>query len=273
MCRLALVLLSIVSVAQVARADEPKSAEKQPDAAEVRAVFEAALDVFGGAVGGNQFEQQFLPQFRRILTNELRFIRTVCKPTAAEQKTIQAAGDAALKSTLKKFGDMQRKAQQGRVQQQSAWPDPRQLIADALAESVRKTLSAEQAERYQSELEKRAAARKHAALANLVAKLDRDLILTSEQRDKLTAALESNWNDAWGGQLEVFLYGDDFLPVLPDKLVLPLLTEKQTNIWKATRKHQNTIGGWAGFGIGFFGDVDIEVEVVPADAPAQEPPP
>ena len=266
-------LLCIACLFRLASADEPPT-EKQPDAAEVRAVLEAAIDVFGGAVVGNQFEQQFLPQFRRILATELRFVRTVCQTTPEQQKSIQAAGEAVLKSTVKKFGALQQKAGMGQVQQE--WPDPRKLISDAIAESVKKTLAAEQVERYEAELAKRVAARKRAALVNLVAKVDRELILTAEQRDQLSKALEADWKDAWAGQLEVFLYGEDFLPVVPDAVLLPVLTDKQKAIWKATPRTQHMIGGWAGFGMGFFGDIGIDVDVpvdaVPADAPAEATP-
>ncbi len=205
--------------------------------------------------------QQFMPQFRQMLSTELHFVRTVCEPTPEQYKTIKAAGDTSLKLAIKKFAEVQKKMQQGgmRPGQQQEYPDPRKLIAEGLVQSVKHTLPADQANRYDVELEKRAAARKRVAVINLVAKLDKDLVLTAEQRSKLTDSLDSNWKGAWGQQLEVFMYGDQFLPVLPDEQVLPILNEKQKEIWKGTAKNQNTVwGGW--FGFGFVQGVEIEEE-------------
>jgi hypothetical protein len=139
--------------------------------------------------------------------------------------------------------------QQGiRPGQEPQWPDPRKIISDELLKSVKTSLSPDQAKRYEAELEKRSAARKRAALLNLVAKLDKDLVLSADQRGKLSEALTANWKDEWGQQIEVFMYGDTYMPVLPDAQVLSVLTDKQKQIWKAIPKQQNQIWGWAGFG-------------------------
>ena len=232
----------------------------------------AVVDKVVGAVAPDPpdpFEQQFTPQFRQLLNTEVHFVRTVCQPTREQYETIKSAGDVSLKGTVKKFAGLQRKMNEGiRAGQQPQWPDPRRLIADDLARSVQQTLSAEQAKRYQVELEKRAAARKRVALINLVVKLDKDLVLSAEQRNQLTERLNANWMDVWGQQLEVFLYGDQFLPVLPDDQVLPILNERQKEIWKGTPKSQNTIGGW--FGFGFVQAVDIDEELLKDVTPVDE---
>lgn len=219
------------------------------------------VQVEGGEVGADPLEQQFLQQFRQLSKTELNFVRVVCRPNAEQDKKIKAASDAALKVAVKKFAEIQKKMQQGiRAGEEPQWPDPRKLMSDVLLKSVRTTLSAEQAKRYEAELEKRAAARKRAALLNLVAKLDKDLVLTAEQREKLTDALSSNWKDSWCQQLETFMYGDAYFPAVPDAHVLPVLTEKQKQIWNGIPKQHNMIWGWAGFG--FVQAVDIPEEVI-----------
>lgn len=280
MKQLLTLLIGIALAPRVGLADEPKAAaadakadsapaaKGRPVAEVFNAIGEAIKEQLAPAVEADadpQFVQQFTTQFRQLLTTELHFVRTVCEPTPEQYKTIKAAGDVSLKATVKKFADVQKKMQQGGFQPggQPEWPDPRKLIADGLARSVQQTLSVDQAKRYQVELEKRAAARKRVALINLVVKIDRDLVLSAEQRNQLTERLNSNWKDVWGQQLEVFLYGDQYLPVLPDDQVLPILSEKQKEIWQGTPKNQNTIGGWAGFG--FIQPVEIEEEL-PADA-------
>ena len=213
------------------------------------------------AVGGDPLEQQFLQQFRQLAKAELNFVRAVCQPNAEQLKKIKAASDVGLKTTVKKFAEVQKKMQQGiRPGQEPQWPDPRKLMSDALLKSAKETLSDDQVKRYEAELEKRSAARKRAALLNLVAKLDKDLVLTADQRGKLSEALTSNWKEGWGQQLETFMYGDTYMPALPDAQVLPVLTEKQKQIWNSLPKQHNQIWGWAGFG--FVQVMDVEEALV-----------
>lgn len=214
-----------------------------------------------GEAGGDPLEQQFLQQFRQLSKTELNFVRAVCQPNAEQSKKLKAASDAGLKTAVKKFAAIQKQMQQGmRAGEQPQWPDPRHLMAEVLLKTVKESISADQAKRYEEELEKRSAARKRAALLNLVAKLDKDLVLTADQRDKLSDALNSNWKDDWGRQLEVFMYGDAYMPALPDAQVLPALTDKQKAIWSAIPKQHNQIWGWAGFG--FVQAVDIGEEAI-----------
>jgi hypothetical protein len=250
-----------------ASADEPdvnvakpaaKAVEAKPvDAKQVLDVFEAlgnlvddvAAVAAGAPILADPLEQQFAPQIQQVMTSELLFIQKVCQPTAKQYESLKLVGDRASKITLKKLAQVQKKMQQGiQPGQQIDWPDPRSVIAEMLSKEVAATMSAEQAERYQRELTKRAEARKRVALLNLISKIDRDLLLTTEQRTKLSESLATNWQNAWGQQLEVFVYGDQFTPVLPDDQVLPHLNDKQKTIWKAAPKNQNQIWGFIGFG-------------------------
>ncbi|MBI5759545.1 MAG: hypothetical protein HZA46_13585, partial [Planctomycetales bacterium] len=196
------------------------------------------------------------------------FVNSVCQPTPQQYEPIKAAGEVSMKLTLKKFAEVQRKMQQGfQAGQRPQYPDPRKLISEALALAVKQTLSVEQSRRYEVELERRAAARRRVAVINLVAKLDKELVLTADQRTKVTETLNTNWSDAWGQQLEVFLYGDQYLPIPPDAQVLPILNDKQKEVWKGIPRNQNMIWGWVGFG--FVQAMDIE-EAVPANADKAE---
>lgn len=262
-----------------AKPDEPK-AEAAPEEQAKQAVqaveaLGAVLNVFAGAVGGeivglDPLEQQFLQQFRQLGTTEVNFVRAVCRPNAEQSKKIKAASEVAVRSATKKFAEIQKKMQQGmRVGEQPEWPDPRKLMADVLLKTVKESFTEEQAKLYEVELAKRAAARKRVVLMNLVARLDRELVLTKDQRDKLIDAVNANWNSSWEQQLEVFLYGDSYMPALPDAQVVPILTDKQKQIWTATPKQQNQIWGWAGFG--FVQAVAVEEVVVEAADPADVP--
>ena len=84
---------------------------------------------------------------------------------------------------------------------QRAANDPRRLIEEGLVQALKSQLPAEQAARYQEELTKRAASRKRLALRNLVARLDHDLVLSPDQRDKISESLAAHWDDSWGQSL------------------------------------------------------------------------
>ena len=288
---LALLLCVAFPLSGIGLADEQPVAEVKKEAPKAEAApaveakqvldvleaFGVVAEVFAGAVageviGGDPLEQQFLQQFRQLSKTELSFVRAVCQPNAEQSKKIKAASEAALKTAVKKFTEIQKKMQQGvRAGEQPEWPDPRKLMSDALLKSVKESMSAEQAKRYEVELEKRAAARKRAALLNFVAKLDKDLVLTADQRGKLTEALDKNWKDSWCQQLEVFMYGDSYFPALPDAQVIPVLTDKQKQIWNGIPKQQNQIWGWAGGG--FVQAVELEAEdaVIVKEAKPDEP--
>ncbi len=240
-----------------APADEAVGVEEAGVADVLLDVAVAARD----AVAGDPLEQQFVQQLRPLAKTELNFVLAICQPNAEQSKKLQAASDAAMKTAVKKFAEIQKKMQQGlRAGQEPQWPDPRKLMSDVLLKSVKETMTEDAAKRYEAELAKRAAARKRAALLNLVARVDKDLVLTADQRGRLSEKLETNWQDSWCQQLETFMYGDTYFPALPDAQVLPLLTEKQKQIWNGIPKQQNMIWGWAGFG--FVQAVDFGEEAV-----------
>jgi hypothetical protein len=191
-------------------------------------------------------------QFQPILTTQLQFIRRIAQPTPEQYQSIKAAGQAALQATVNEYVNIQIKARETRdhyeSRRRSEWPDVRKLISDALAEAVQKSLSAEQLKRFQIELRQRAANRKRVTILMVVAKIDKDLSLSAEQRDKLTAVINSNWQEKWDRPLELMEHGEYYFPLLPDERVLPLLSDAQKQIWNRRNKTRHSIGGWTGFG-------------------------
>jgi hypothetical protein len=205
-----------------------------------------------------QFEQQFGPQFRQLYRTELHFMRLVCQPTKQQYEKISGEGEAALKATIRTFAFNVRKPAEP--------SDPRTPIAEALVQSVRTTLSPEQAARYQRELDQRAAARKRAALLSLVAKVDKVLILTAEQRVKLSEILENNWNDAWN-QTQLLMVGYQYFPAMPDSKIFPILRDIQEDVWRGIPKGNVRFG----FNLGNVQGIEIEDEVWDDDRPVQNP--
>jgi len=197
-----------------------------------------------------QVNQQFGPQFRQLYRTELHFMRSVCQPTKQQYEKIAAESEATLKEAITKFSVMMRG---GRVGDQS---DPRAPVADMIAKLVRANLSPEQAELYQKELDQRAAARRQVVVLYLVARLDRLLILTPEQRDQLRQILENNWDNSWN-QLQMLQYSGPNFPALPNAKIVPLLTEAQKTVWLGTPKANIRFG----FDLGLLQGIEIEDEV------------
>src|SRR5262249_30238374 len=171
------------------------------------------------------------------------------QPTKEQYDKIAADGEAALKATIKKFAGNMRGGIVGIAANES---DPREPIVEALAKSVRATLAPEQAARYQKELDQRASARKRVILLNLVAKVDKVLVLTPEQRDKLVKILENKWPESWNQtqMLQVLTWGgSEYFPQrMPDAEILPILTENQKTVWRGIPKVDVRFG----FDIGFL---------------------
>jgi hypothetical protein len=83
---------------------------------------------------------------------------------------------------------------------------------------------------------------------NLIVRLDRDLVLTSQQRSKLADALLANWKDSWGQSLDMLQdLNNNVFPNIPDQVVAPVLTDLQKEVWRRIPK--NT-GGFYGFSMG-----------------------
>ncbi len=217
--------------------------------------------VQGMAVNGNNLDpliQQFTQQFRPVLRTELHFLKTVCAPTKEQKQKIALEGDKALKAAVKKYAQNQQQMMNGqwRGGQQ---PDPRKLIQQGLLAAVKANLTPEQSQSYLAEIDRRNQDLKSVSVRNLVARIDQDLVLTADQREQLAAALHKDWKDAWGGSLEMFMYGNEYLPVLPDKLIAPILTPVQKKVWSGAQKTQ--VNAFFG-GMGFLGGVEMDADPV-----------
>jgi hypothetical protein len=189
--------------------------------------------------------RQFTQQFRPAMRAEYYFIRTVCAPTAEQRKLIARDGEKALREASKAYAEVQGRPVQFR-NGRASYPDPRRLIEEGMAKAVKPILTPEQAARYQAEIEKRTADRREAVIRTLVAKLDQDLLLNPQQREKIAAAMAEHWDDGWCQSLETLLYGDQFFPRLPDEVVVPHLDPKQRDIWHGQRSNQSFFFGFVG---------------------------
>ncbi len=95
---------------------------------------------------------------------------------------------------------------------------------------------------YKSEVDKRDASRKRAALNFLLSALHRDLFLSKKQQEKLRESLSSHWDEAWYLPVEYVLYGNQFYPTDLEQYLLPVLDENQMRIWQTFQKVQGMWG-------------------------------
>jgi hypothetical protein len=213
-----------------------------------------------------QFEQQFGRQFQHLYRTELHLLRVVCKLTKPQYQKVAADGEPALKATKQKFLDYWRGQQQGRWDRSgSGQADPRETLSAELEKALQKTLTPEQAAAYKKERDLRTAAQKRAVVKTLIAMMDRPLVLSAEQRDKIHEVLEKNWNDSW--YTYVVRFGGNYYPAMPDAKILPILNDNQKTIWNGIQK-ANVFYGFHGLGIRDLGEFeetwDDEVPARPA---------
>ncbi len=192
---------------------------------------------------------QYVRQFRPMFRAEYYFIRNTCGLNTDQRKQLARLGETAVKAAARQFVEAQQKMMRGGRRSGTDYPDPRKLVEQELTRVMSSLLSHDQESRYKAELEKRAASRKQVVIDNLVAKLDGDLVLTSDQRTRLVEALSANWKDAWGQSLEMLMNIDSFFPSIPDQVVTPILTDNQREVWRRIPRNQNVFWGFSFGGV------------------------
>jgi hypothetical protein len=190
--------------------------------------------------------QQYEQQGRPVSRGELFFARKVCGVSRDQLKAMVKETDSTLKEVAKTIVEGQQNVGARTVArgQSVQTPDAATLLRQRLAAAFKKHLSPEQQARYDEEVEKRTAGRKRAGVNYLVDALDRELLLSASQRDKIASSLRANWDDSWFMYIEYITYGNQFFPQAIDRFVAPVLDATQKKAWQTTQKVQ----GFWGFG-------------------------
>lgn len=204
------------------------------------------IEVLAGALGEpvdpnvQALEKQYLPQFKPVLNRELAFLRRVCEPNEEQLRQVAATAQDRLAVAVRRYATAQNQFRQGRARNAStAMPEPRVLIQQELAAIVEQKLRPEQASHYAEECSQGAEFRKRAVVLNLVARFDKDLALSPDQRQKLIESLTANYQENWGRWLSLVAHNIQVSPQIPENLVLPLLNEKQKTIWRQSPQSDN----------------------------------
>ena len=230
--------------AKAEAAQKPKAPAAAIEVEALAAPFVKALEekLDLNAVANDPQMQQFIPhftqQFRPILLAELNFIRQTCDLIPAQRPKIKAAGEEALAEAVKAMAQ-----QQVRQNGNTVPRDGRRTIRDALEKVLKETLTPEQMEKYTAEATRRTALRKRAAILNVVARLDTSMCLTKDQRQKITESISSSWQEKWEQWLMMSVYGDQYVPIVPDNLLVAHLNEDQKAVWNGLQKVDFTFWG------------------------------
>ena len=181
--------------------------------------------------------QQYMQQYRAVLTSELAFVRQICHQLPLKDRiAIRAKGEASLREAARLTADQQVRNQRPvaglRVRAASTeLMSPRTVIRQGLSEALKQVLSQADWEVFSFEAEQRLLARKNAAITDAVARFDAALHFTVEQREKVTAGINSNWQDKWEEWLMIYMYSDQYYPMVPDQMILTHLSAEQRAIW------------------------------------------
>ncbi len=234
-----------------ARKDEVRKEAVKPD-----------VRVFGRVAAQNLEPQiqRFVVQLRPMTRAEIHLVLTACSPSPEQKAAIMAEEETILKDVAKAIAQ----AQMGIRRADTPQPDPRRLIPEAMSKFVNERLSPEQAARYRAESDAKAEFSRKVALANIVANIDEELMLSPDQRTRLTQAIDSNWKPAWYGSNQAYLNGNQMVPNIPDAVIVPILEPIQKRAWDKKQKTQTTY--WGNFLM--MGNFAIEE---PADPPAVGP--
>jgi hypothetical protein len=269
------VLNAAITFAQVPKAPDParpdvvvpapveKAAGVRP-AAPVFVPAKEFLDLSRLRLAGDELDpliQQFSARLGGVLRAELRVVRAVCRPTKEQQEAIARDATNSFRELAQKQAFEQKERSQGRPRPPS---DPRTTIRDSLTRAVKAHLSPEQAARYQAELDDRIANDKQVVVRTLVARIDQEVSLSTDQREKLCASLTSNWNSNWFKHLDLLLYGGRILPQIPDQYVVPILDPRQKKIWTSAQKAEIDTGQFGLGGLVMTRD-DLAEEEEPAE--------
>jgi len=211
--------------------------------------------VVGGVIDPNirNLEAQFRPQFEQMFYVELAFLRRTCSIDAKAFAEVAKAAKAHLHVAVREYAIAQNAMMRGGIgiRRVSDTIDPHSQMERLLAPLVESKLGPEQAQRYRQACDNRAASRKRAIVLNIIATMDDRLVLTSEQRDKLIQSLSSDYQHDWEQWMQMIAFnGAQYLPDIPDRPVVSLLSDRQRTVWRQMPKVRF---GFVGLRIGVRG--------------------
>ena len=232
-----------------ARAAAQAEAQRQAQAAKAKAAADA-INVEAVAGPLNPVEQQYFDRLKPLLAVELALAQRVCNLDAPQRKQLEDAGEDCAKKTAQQLTSPQQQViifrggggfggpgmGGGRLivnGQPGASPkSARQLLDENIAEVIKARFPEGASASYSKELSSRAAQRREMIVENIVAMLDKKLVLTADQRDAIGKSLIANLPDNQMPQLQILNSDGDAIPIIPENCLLPHLRESQRAVWQ-----------------------------------------
>jgi hypothetical protein len=231
-----------------AKAIRQREVDEQADVAKIQAIRKAKL-----IASRDRMIQRFTQQGRPIVRGELLLVGTICELNYEQLRPISRETDQALAAFVLDMSEPRNGVQpQGA---KSNYFDAARQLQERVSTVIKKHLKPDQWSLYKSEIDKRDAHRKQAAVSFLLDELNRELFLTSKQHERLRESLSSHWDDRWYLSLEYVLYGNSFYPMDLEQYVVPVLNTNQQKVWAGLQKVES-YRGFANMTVGANGDND-----------------
>jgi hypothetical protein len=181
----------------------------------------------------------YTQQGRAIVRAELLLVRSRCQLSNEQLRPISRETEQTLAEFVQEIVDQNTGL---RPRGRSSSADATKQLQERVAIVIKRHLSSEQWALYKSEVDKRDASRKQAALNFLLDVMQRDLFLSKKQQEKLRESLSSHWDETWYLPVEYVLYGNQMYPTDMGQYLLPVLNEGQMRIWQRFQKVQGMWG-------------------------------
>lgn len=198
--------------------------------------------------------QQYRPIYMSKLSGHLYALREVCNPTREQQEQLLESSQAALEKAVREYAKQMAAGKINRgivvingMAQMQGQSEPWDAVRNELDKAIAEHLTEDQLALYKQDARDRREFRRQAAATNLVSAIDKQLSLTEEQRDAVHASLLKSWQESWEVAVRGLLQSPQYLPQLPDKLIVPHLNANQKSVWKAAQRHGPVFFGDNGF--------------------------
>jgi hypothetical protein len=180
-----------------------------------------------------QHAKQLERMFQPVLNSELELIRRCCGGLdSTARRQIMAAGREAVTAAARGFTERQFNGRLGRDDF-----DPRRETRGRLEKVLEPLAEPAEFAAYRAEVERREARRAEAARLAILARVDRQLDLSTDQRRKIEAELTRSWRPQWTRELgnRGDMRVNDYPPAPDDAAaaIVPHLAPDQVAAWEA----------------------------------------
>jgi hypothetical protein len=254
-------LISTIALAQIPAPAAPQAQEPSKDQgeAEKKATDKAPVErpaiqevpvPQGAEQNLNDMIDGMTEECRPCLLSEIHFLRAACgrkaghgnciNMSAEQRQTIIREAGLLLKETATTIATLEhKKMQEAQADRTPPVDQAYKRIQDGVKTIAKARLSPALWDRYHVETKKRSEARKRVAIGIVVARLDRQLLLSPEQRDQILVSLSTCGKDDWLRSLDPFDDDSPNFPLIPDQKIVPFLSSTQQKVWASLEKQQS----------------------------------